>query len=96
MRTPGVSCDSQHVTLHVPLTPETKDPINEELLMKMRKGVTLINTSGGLHETGMLEVLSARTDFCYISEALHRNAETAESSRFAYTDQLSIIPSCPC
>ena len=45
MRSPIMSCDSQHVTLHVPLTPETKDPISEELLMKMRKGLTLINTS---------------------------------------------------
>ena len=27
-----------HVTLHVPLTAETKDPINERLLMKMPKG----------------------------------------------------------
>ena len=40
-----MSCDSQHVTLHVPLTAETKDPISEELLMKMQKGVTLINTA---------------------------------------------------
>ena len=26
---PIVSCGSQHMTLHVPLTAETKDPINE-------------------------------------------------------------------
>merc|ERR1712136_303096 len=36
--------DYQYVTLHVPLTPETKDSINKELLMKMPKGATLINT----------------------------------------------------
>ena len=51
--------------------------------------------SGGLHEAEMLEVLSARTGFCYISEVLHRNAETAEPSRFAYPEQLSVILSCP-
>ena len=39
-----VTDDSQHVTFHVPLTPETKNPSNEDLVMKMQKGVTLINT----------------------------------------------------
>ena len=37
--------DSQHVTLHVPSTAETKDPINEELLMKMPRDATLINAA---------------------------------------------------
>ena len=40
-----VSRGSEHVTLHVPSTAETKDPINEELLMKMPKDATLINAA---------------------------------------------------
>ena len=42
---PVVSCGSEHVTLHVLLTAQTKDPINEELLMKMPKDATLINVA---------------------------------------------------
>ena len=34
-----------YVTLHVPLTAETKDPINEGLLMTMPKDATLINAA---------------------------------------------------
>ena len=40
-----MSCGSEHVTLHVPSTAETKDLINEELLMKMPKDCTLINAA---------------------------------------------------
>merc|ERR1719343_1627478 len=35
----------QYVTLHVPLTPETKESMNKALLSKMPKGGTLINTA---------------------------------------------------
>ena len=40
-----MSCGSEHVTLHVPSTAETKDLINEELLIKMPKDVTLTNAA---------------------------------------------------
>ena len=46
--------------------------------MRLPKGVTLMN---------MLEVLSARTDFSYISNAPPKNAEEALSWRFR-KDQL--------
>jgi len=35
----------QYVSLHVPLTPETKESINKSLLLKLPKGGTLINTA---------------------------------------------------
>merc|ERR1712217_823423 len=49
----------QYVSLHVPLTPETKESINKALLTKMPKGGTLINTARQevVHEAEMLEVL---------------------------------------
>jgi len=73
--------DYQYVTLHVPLTPETKDSINKELLMKMPKGATLINTARPevVHEAEMLEVLSARPDFCYLSDVPPKNAEEVKA-----------------
>ena len=65
------------MTLHVPLTAETKDPINEKVLMKLPKDATPINVarSEEVHETELLEDLSVQTDFCYISEVPDRNAE---------------------
>lgn len=38
---------SDYVTIHVPLTPETKHLINEEKLKKMKRGSFLINTARG-------------------------------------------------
>merc|ERR1712151_1157335 len=56
----------QYVSLHVPLTAETKESINKALLTKMPKGGTLINTARQevVHEAEMLEVLKERPDFC--------------------------------
>lgn len=43
---------SDIITLHVPLTPETKHMINKDTLPKLKKGVVLLNTArGGLIET---------------------------------------------
>jgi len=60
----------QYVSLHVPLTPETKDSINKALLTQMPRGGTLINTARPevVHEAELLEVAIARPDFCYLSD----------------------------
>lgn len=60
----------QYVSLHVPLTPETKESINKGLLTKMPKGGTLINTARAevVNEADMLEVLKERPDFCYLCD----------------------------
>jgi len=67
----------QYVSLHVPLTPETKESINKALLSTMPKGGTLINTARQevVHEKEMVEVLSERPDFCYLSDVAPSNAE---------------------
>lgn len=67
----------QYVSLHVPLTPETKESINKALLSTMPKGGTLINTARQevVHEKEMVEVLSERQDFCYLSDVAPSNAE---------------------
>merc|ERR1712048_987758 len=65
----------QYVSLHVPLTKETKESINKELLMKLPKGGTLINTARHevVHEAELLEVLKERADFCYLSDVAPKN-----------------------
>jgi len=71
----------QYVSLHVPLTPETKDSINKELLMKMPKGGTLINTARMevVHEAQMLEVLKEKPDFCYLCDVGFKAQEEAKA-----------------
>jgi len=67
----------QYVTLHVPLTNETKESINRSLLTQMPKGGTLINTARAevINESEMLEVLKERQDFCYLCDVAPKNAE---------------------
>eukprot|EP00747_Dinoflagellata_sp_TGD_P139168 gnl/TRDRNA2_/TRDRNA2_175869_c0_seq4.p1 gnl/TRDRNA2_/TRDRNA2_175869_c0~~gnl/TRDRNA2_/TRDRNA2_175869_c0_seq4.p1 ORF type:complete len:313 (-),score=105.83 gnl/TRDRNA2_/TRDRNA2_175869_c0_seq4:342-1280(-) len=69
--------DYQYVSLHVPLTPETKDSINKALLGKMPKGGTLINTARPevVHEAEMLELIKERSDFCYLSDVPPKNSD---------------------
>jgi len=69
--------EQQYVSLHVPLTDQTKDSINKELLMKMPKGGTLINTARCevLNEADMVEVLKTRTDFNYLCDVAPKDAE---------------------
>jgi len=72
----------QYVSLHVPLTPETKESINKSLLMQLPKGGVLINTARAevIHEGDMLEVLKERPDFCYLCDvAPKRTAEMQEA-----------------
>jgi D-3-phosphoglycerate dehydrogenase len=71
----------QYVSLHVPLTPETKESINKGLLSQMPKGGTLINTARQevVHEGDMLDMLRERQDFCYLSDVLPANAEEVKA-----------------
>jgi len=71
----------QYVSLHVPLTNETKESINKALLSKLPKNGTLINTARQevVHEAEMLEVLKERPDFCYLCDVAPKNAEEVKA-----------------
>jgi len=58
----------QYVSLHVPLTEQTKESINKELLSTMPQGGTLINTARSevVNEADMIEILKTRPDFNYL------------------------------
>lgn len=60
----------QYVSLHIPATAQTKNSINYELLSKMPKGATLINTARKevICEEGLLKMFSERPDFRYLSD----------------------------
>ncbi|HPT02600.1 MAG TPA: NAD(P)-dependent oxidoreductase [Bacteroidales bacterium] len=60
----------QYISLHIPATPQTKKSIGFELLSKMPKGATLINTARKevIDEEGLLQVFAQRPDFKYMSD----------------------------
>jgi len=62
------TCD--YVSLHIPATEQTKNSINYELLNKMPKGGTLVNTARKevINEEEILKLMADRPDFTYISD----------------------------
>jgi len=72
----------QYVSLHVPLTPQTKEAINKDLLSKLPKGGALINTARQevVHEADMLQLLTDRPDLCYLSDVAPKNAEAIKEA----------------
>lgn len=60
----------QYISLHIPANDKTKKSINFELLNKMPKGATLVNTARKevIHEEELLKLMEAREDFTYISD----------------------------
>ena len=60
----------QYVSLHIPATAQTKNSINFELLSKMPKGATLINTARKevINEEGLIKMFAERPDFRYVSD----------------------------
>ncbi len=51
--------ESDYITIHVPLTPETKNLINKETISKMKDGVIIINAARGgiIDEEALYEAL---------------------------------------
>ena len=63
--------NSDIVSLHIPLTPETNQSINRNFLTKMPKGGILVNTARQevIHEGDLLEVLTEhRRDLSYLAD----------------------------
>lgn len=60
----------QYVSLHIPATAETKKSINFDLLSKMPKGATLINTARAevINEEELAKIMVERPDFKYYSD----------------------------
>ena len=60
----------QYISLNIPATEKTKKSINFDLLSKMPKGVTLINTARKevIDEEGLKNIFAARADFKYVSD----------------------------
>ena len=60
----------QYVSLHIPANDKTKKSINYNLLNRMPKGATLVNTARKevVDENDLLKIFEDRTDFMYLSD----------------------------
>ena len=61
---------SEYLSVHIPLNDKTRKYVNFELMGKMPKGATLINTARKevIDEDGLMKMLEVRPDFKYISD----------------------------
>jgi len=78
---------SDYLSLHIPVNEKTKKSVNFELMNKMPKGATLVNTARKevIDEDGLKKMLEERPDFKYISDiapACHE--ELAEKFQLRY------------
>ena len=65
------------VSIHIPATPQTIGSIGYDLVTKMPKGATLVNTARKevIDESGLLKALEERTDLKYITDIAPDNLE---------------------
>ncbi|GAP44475.1 phosphoglycerate dehydrogenase [Lentimicrobium saccharophilum] len=80
----------QYVSLHIPANAQTKKSIGYDLLMKMPKGATLVNTARKevIDEEGLLRVFEERPDFKYLSDIepdLKNQFESLYAGRYFFT-----------
>ena len=73
---------SDILSLHIPLTSETKESINKKFLMKMPKNAILVNTARQevINEADLLEVLVQRKDFSYLADVQPGNLQTIKDT----------------
>jgi D-3-phosphoglycerate dehydrogenase len=66
----GLYCKCQYVSLHIPVTDETRVSVTYDLMMSMPEGATLVNTARKevIDEEGLKKVFAERTDFRYLSD----------------------------
>ena len=76
------TCD--YVSVHIPASPETIKFINYQLLSKMKKGGTLVNTARAevINEEELLKIMEDRPDIKYASDIAPTNA-AAFTEKFA-------------
>ena len=68
---------SDYVSIHIPATPQTIGSIGYDLITKMPKGATLVNTARKevIDEAGMEKALEERPDLKYVTDVAPDNLE---------------------
>ncbi|KAH3761954.1 3-phosphoglycerate dehydrogenase [Pelomyxa schiedti] len=72
-------CD--YVSIHTPLTPETRGCVNWELLSTMKHGACLVNSARAevIDEAALTRMLESRADFKYVADVAPKNAKDLEA-----------------
>jgi len=76
---------SDYLSLHIPSNEKTRKSVNFELMNKMPKGATVINTARKevIDEDGLMKILQERPDFKYISDIAPSNHDEL-AGKFEY------------
>ncbi len=84
----------QYVSLHIPLTDQTRESIGYELLSRMPKNATLVNTARAeiIDEPGLLKMFEQRDDFKYLSDIKPVNEETLKTLEEKYAGRFFFTP----
>ena len=72
---------SDYVSIHIPATPQTIGSIGYDLISKMPKGATLVNTARKevIDEDGLYRVLKEREDLKYVTDVAPDNIEALKA-----------------
>ena len=84
----------QYVSLHIPLTEQTRRSIGYDLMMKMPKNATLVNTARAeiIDEPGLLKVFEQRDDFKYLSDIKPVDEQTLKKLEEKYQGRFFFTP----
>ena len=84
----------QYVSLHIPLTEQTRRSIGYDLLMKMPKNATLVNTARAeiIDEPGLLKVFEQRDDFKYLSDIKPVDEQTLKTLEEKFAGRFFFTP----
>ncbi|MBR5106520.1 MAG: 3-phosphoglycerate dehydrogenase, partial [Bacteroidales bacterium] len=76
---------SDYLSIHIPALPATIRSIGYDLLMKMPKGATVVNTARKevIDEEGLLKALSEREDLKYVTDVMPDNYDEL-TKKFGY------------
>ncbi|GHT68650.1 D-3-phosphoglycerate dehydrogenase [Bacteroidia bacterium] len=82
----------QYISLHIPATEQTKKSVNADLVGKMPKGGTLVNTARKevIDEESLFQLLQQRIDLRYVTDvapALHNEMKAALGTRYFATEK---------
>ena len=82
---------NDYVSLHIPATPQTRNSIGYDLVMKMPKNGVLVNTARKevIDEEGLIKALEERPDLRYISDIKPDRAEEFEQK---FADRVFFTP----
>jgi len=81
----------QYISLHIPANEKTKKSINYELLKRLPKNATIVNTARKevIHEEDLLKIMEERADISYVSD-IAPDAKDAFEANFA--DRIFFTP----